>query len=81
MPKNRQLVRLEESIRVYEQVIRSFEHANEQMRQRRKSASDSVMVHIDDSLALNRRALDSLHRILESARKQLRQERSRAGSD
>jgi hypothetical protein len=81
MPKNRQLARLEESIRVYEQVIRSFEHANEQMRQRRRSASDSVMVHIDDSLALNRRALDSLNRILESARKQLRQERSRAGPD
>ena len=77
MANTRQLENLQESIRVYEEVIRSFERARERMQQRRLSASDSVMVHIDESLSLNRRTLESLNRVLATAQEQLKQERSR----
>jgi hypothetical protein len=51
------------------------------MRQRRQGATDSVMVHIDESLKLNQRTLDSLARVLATAKEQLRQERSRQQAD
>ena len=78
MAKGGQIEKLQESIQVYEGVIRSFERARERMLQRRRGASDSVMVHIDESLGLNRRTLDSLNRILETAKEQLERERSGA---
>ena len=77
MANTRQLENLQESIKVYEEVIRSFERARERMQQRRQSASDSVMVHIDESLSLNRRTLESLNRVLATAQQQLKEERSR----
>ena len=68
----RKLAKLEESIKVYEEVIRSFQSARERMQQRRRGASDSVMVHIDESLRLNERTLDSLNRVLATAREHLK---------
>jgi hypothetical protein len=81
MVKSRQLAKLQESIKVYEDVIRTFERARDRMRQRRQGATDSVMVHIDESLKLNQRTLDSLARVLATAKEQLRQERSRQQAD
>jgi hypothetical protein len=81
MVKSRQLAKLQESIKVYEDVIRTFERARDRMRQRRQGATDSVMVHIDESLKLNQRTLDSLARVLATAKEQLRQERSRQQTD
>lgn len=46
---------LAESIRLYEGVILSFENARDRLRSRRKGANDSVMVQLDESLALNER--------------------------
>jgi hypothetical protein len=68
---------LKESIHLYEGVIRSFEAARARMEERRKGAIDSVMVHIDESLALNERTLASLHQILAAAQEQLQEERLR----
>jgi hypothetical protein len=80
VPYNRRLTQLEESIQVYEQVIRGFEATRQRMRERRRGASDSVMVHIDETLALNERTLTSLNGVLKTAREQLRAERLRDGS-
>ena len=65
---------LRESVTVYEGVIRSFEAARARMEERRKGAIASVLVHIDESLALNRRTLDSLRQILAAAQEQLTEE-------
>jgi hypothetical protein len=79
VPYNRRLTQLEESIQVYEQVIRGFEATRQRMRERRRGASDSVMVHIDEMLTLNERTLTSLNGVLKTAREQLRAERLRDG--
>ncbi len=70
---------LAESIRLYEGVILSFERGRDRMRSRRNGATDSVMVHLDESLALNERTLDAMNRVLATAKEQLQQERARAG--
>lgn len=62
---------LEENIRVYEKVIHNFEQMRRQLTKRRQDASDSVMLHLDRSLALNGSTLKSLHAILDTARKEL----------
>ena len=77
MPETREGAQLQESIRVYEGVIASFERAREQMLRRRKGAIDAVMVHLDESLRHNERTLKSLRRVLASAKHQLAQERKR----
>ena len=48
------------------------------MRSRRCGALDSVMVHLDESLALNERTLEALNRVLATAKEQFQQERARA---
>jgi hypothetical protein len=77
MPERRKVAKLEESIKVYEEVIRSFQVARDRMQQRRHGASDMVTVHIDESLSLNQRTLDSLSRVLATAHEQLQEARSR----
>lgn len=77
MAKASPIAQLEESIKVYEEVIRAFEEARKRMRERRGGAVDSMMVHIDESLKLNERTLESLGRVLTTAKEQLRQERAR----
>jgi hypothetical protein len=78
MPKVPPIVaNLEDTVRTYEEVIRSFENARARMQQRRSGAPDSVMLHIDQSLKLNERTLESLNRVLTTAREQLHEERSR----
>ena len=77
MPLTHEISKLEESIRVYSEAIESFERARERMLIRRRDAIDSVMVHIDHSLDLNKRTLDSLRSVLESAKAQLDAERLR----
>ena len=63
--------KLEERIAVYENVIASFEGNRQRMLNRRKGATDSVMVRIDESLQLNERTLKSLKSILSAAKRQL----------
>ena len=70
-----QVEQLKQSIKVYEEVIDSFEAARARLHKRRSGATDAVMVHVDESLALNERALISLKKVLVSAKEQLRQER------
>ena len=77
MRETREGAQLQESIRVYEGVIASFERAREQMLRRKKVAIDTVMVHLDESLRHNERTLKSLRRVLASAKHQLAQERKR----
>lgn len=72
-----QITKLEESIRVFTEAIASFERTRERMLGRRRGATDAVMVHLDESLELNRRTLDSLRNVLASAKEQLEQEKSR----
>jgi hypothetical protein len=62
---------LEENIRVYERVIHNFERMRRQLMERRQNASDSVMLHIDRSLALNASTLKSLNAILTTTRAEL----------
>ena len=69
--------KLEESVRVYSEVIESFERARERLLTRRRGAIDSVMAQLDESLALNQRTLDSLRNVLGAAKSQLAAERSR----
>jgi hypothetical protein len=71
---------LKQTIKVYEDVIDSFEAARTRLQKRRRGAIDSVMLHLDESLAHNERTLRSLVNVLSSAREQLKQERSRDGS-
>ena len=71
------MTKLEESIRVYSEVIESFERTRERMLIRRRGACDSVIAHIDSTLDLNKRTLDSLRDVLETAKAQLEAERSR----
>jgi hypothetical protein len=66
---------LEESLLVYAELIESFERARERMLTRRRGATDLVMVRLDESLALNRRMLDSLKNVLKTASTQLEQEK------
>jgi hypothetical protein len=70
---------LQESIKLYKDVIQGFEERRAQMLTRRRGAVDSVMVHLDESLALNERTLSSLKRVLASAKEQLQEERTRLG--
>lgn len=70
---------LQESIKLYKDVIQGFEERRAQMLIRRRGAVDSVMVHLDESLALNERTLSSLNRVLASAKEQLQEERTRLG--
>ena len=77
MLKTEKLKKLEESIKVYEEVIQSFEHARVRMQERRRGAIDGVMVHLDESLSLNERTLASLRRVLETAKEQVQKERAR----
>ena len=77
MTDSHTLVQLESSIKVYQDVIRTFEEACARMQARRLGATDSVMVHIDESLALNERTLASLHQVLKTAEEHLRNERIR----
>jgi len=80
MSRSEQIAKLEDSLRTYQEVIGSFEQARERMKQRRRGATDSVMVHLDESLALNKRTLDSLKRVRSSAKEQLKQLESGDGS-
>lgn len=77
MPASQQITTLEDSVRVYQEVIESFERTRQLMLGRRRGANDAVMVHLDESLALNQRTLDSLRNGLATARVQLEQERAR----
>ena len=70
------LARLQESIKLYEETIESFERARDRMRLRRKEATDSVMVIIDERLALNQRTLDLLNGMLAAAKEELHRVRS-----
>jgi hypothetical protein len=65
------IAKLEASIAIYEQTIARFERAAHRLRNRRKSAADSVMVLIDERLALNQRTLVSLKGVLATARMEL----------
>ena len=67
---------LEESIKLYKDVIQGFEVRRAQMLTRRRDAIDSVMIHLDQSLSLNERTLSSLKRVLASAQEQLQEERT-----
>jgi hypothetical protein len=78
MQTSGQIAKLEESVKVYEEVIRSFEAANDHLRRRRHGALDAVMVEIDRSLELNQRTLDSLNRVVATVKAQLEQERARS---
>jgi hypothetical protein len=77
MPNAPAVAKLQENLRVYEEAVATFENARKKMQARRRGASDSVMVHLDESLKLNERALTSLRRVLETAKEELRREMAR----
>jgi hypothetical protein len=70
-PDASQIAKLRQSVRLYEGAVATFERARDTMQKRRRGASDSVMVHLDESLKLNQRALESLRRVLETAKADL----------
>ena len=72
---------IEGSIRHYEEVIQSFEQASARLRARRDGATDGAAVHIDRLLNLNERTLESLNRILASAREQLARVKTQETAD
>jgi hypothetical protein len=78
MPEAHQFKTLEETIRIYTEVIANFERRRKDMLQRRRGASDSVMVHIDEMLALNQRSLDAFRNVLNTTKRQLEWKRSSA---
>jgi uncharacterized protein YukE len=71
MPEEPRISKMRESIKTYEEAIATFETARSKMQQRRHGASDSVMVHLDESLKLNQRTLESLQRVLQTAKDEL----------
>jgi hypothetical protein len=77
MPNAATVAKLRENLRVYEDAIATFERARKTMQARRRGASDSVMVHLDQSLKLNERTLASLQRVLDTAKEELRREMAR----
>jgi hypothetical protein len=72
-----QIIKLEGSFRVYAELIESFDRVRERLLIRRRGTTDSVMVHLDESLSLNQRTLDSLRSVQETASTQLEQENFR----
>jgi len=78
MPNASTVATLRENLRVYEEAIATFESARKKMQARRRGASDSVMVHLDESLKLNERALASLKRVADTAKEELHRELSRS---
>jgi hypothetical protein len=56
-----QIAKLDESLRLYADVIESFERARERMLDQRRGAMIQVKVHLDELLALNDRRIDSLN--------------------
>lgn len=71
MTGNGSLEKLQERIQTYEQAIALFEQTRGAMLARRCNATDSVMVHLDSSLAINARALKSLYGVLATAKAEL----------
>lgn len=65
MPSNSEL---NLAIATYEKLIANYEKARERILQRRRSATDSVVVALDDRLAANQRTIDSLRRAIEVSR-------------
>jgi hypothetical protein len=77
MPASQKLADIQKSIEVYEEVIRSFENARELLIRRQRNAVDGVAVHIQRSLELNQRTLESLNRALDTAKDQIAREGSK----
>jgi hypothetical protein len=77
MPASQKLADIQKSIEVYEEVIRSFENARELLIRRQRNAVDGVAVHIQRSLELNQRTLESLNRALDTAKGQIAREGSK----
>ena len=72
------IVTLERSVKVFEEVARSFERAHERMRANRRGASDSMMVSLDELISANQQSLVSVLRILATTRRELEDERRRS---
>jgi hypothetical protein len=81
MSRSEQIAKLETSLRTYDEVIASFEAARDRMRERRRGAIDGVMVHLDESLRLNQRTLESLRRVRTTTKEQLEALRTRRDGD
>ena len=74
---SREIEVLEQSIRHYEEVIASFERSNSQMKEIKSHRAESSLTTIDQLLDLNERTLESLNRVLDSAKAQLQRARLR----
>ena len=78
MNKLSRVERLEQAIKLYEQTIVNFEGVCDRLRVRRSAANDSVMVIIDERLALHERTLTSLKKVLATTEGELRRARDEA---
>ena len=68
-----EVARWRERVKEYEDVIDSFEGANENLRMRRKYASPDIVDHCDRHLALNSQTVEVLRRGLDTAQQMLKQ--------
>lgn len=60
------------AIATYEKLISNYERARERLLERRRSATDAVMVELDDGLAANQQTIDSLRRSVEISHEHLK---------
>ena len=67
---------LEQSVREYSQLIRTFETDRQQMLQRGVGSDEGAAAQMRAALATNQRGLDLLHEALARVRQQLEQARA-----
>lgn len=66
---------LEESIKTYESLIAGFQARRDLLLARRRIATGSMVMHIDESIRINDTALDAMVSALTSAQESLRKHR------
>jgi hypothetical protein len=60
------------AIVTYETLVANYTRARAALLERRRSASDSVMIELDDRLAANQRTVDALRRAIEISHEHLK---------
>lgn len=71
---------LEQRVQEFQGALAAFERARQQLLEKRKNSSDSMMLALDGMLRANARTLESLKSGLELTKKELREQRGGGSS-
>jgi hypothetical protein len=72
------ITELSTSVGKYRAMIEKYERAQKMLWERRRGATDHVMVELDDRIIANARMIDALNRVIDVTEKQIQIVRSRS---